>query len=171
MNFNRFLSISCTGIAALFFILCGLMVLVLPWSNRAFEMAVEAIHAYRWLFTFFGIGLLLVGIALIGQIYLGNQRKYLSIKTGDNPVDASDAVIQDALKSYWENLFPEQDIPCKVDIKKNRIFLSVDLPYYPKEKQSDFLKKVERDLSILLKEMFAYTKSLHLKISFDRESA
>jgi hypothetical protein len=171
MNFNRFLSFAFTGIAALFFLLCGLMVLVLPWSHAALEMAVNSIHTYRWLFTFFGIGLLLVSIALFGQIYLSSQRKYLSIRTGDNPIDASDAVIRDTLKSYWENLFPDQEIPCKVDIKKNRIFLSVDLPYYPKEKQSDFLKKIERELSILLKEMFAYTKSLHLKISFDRESA
>lgn len=169
MNFNRFLTLFFASIAALFFLLLGILALLLPWSNSVVEITLSSMREYRWIFTLFGASLVLVGIALIGQIYLASQKKYLTIKTGDNPVFASDSVVRDSLHAYWENLFPEQEIPCRVDIKKNRIFLYVDLPYYPQDKRADFLKKVERELSILLKELFAYTKSLHLKISFDRE--
>lgn len=170
MNFSRFLTLIFAAIASIFFLLFGLLILVLPWSNTVLDLALSSIQEYRWFLTFFGISLLLVGIALIGQIYLASQRKYLTIKTGENPVYASDAVVRDSLQAYWENLFPEQEIPCRVDIKKNRIFLYVDLPYYPKEKRPELLKKVEAELAVLLRDLFAYSKSLNLKISFDREN-
>jgi hypothetical protein len=169
MNFSRLLTLIFAAISSLFLLLFGLFILVLPWSHSALELAVSSVQEYRWFLTFFGISLLLVGVAIIGQIYLASQRKYLTIKTGDNPVYASDAVVRDSLQAYWENLFPEQEIPCRVDIKKNRIFLYVDLPYYPKEKRPELLKKVEAELAVLLQDLFAYSKSLNLKISFDRE--
>lgn len=171
MNFNRFLYSLITFITALFFLLLGFFALILPWSETLRMLAQQLIEEEVWPMTFFGAAFLLIGIALAGQILVSCRKQYYRVKTGTQTLDVSEKVIQDYLNDYFNALFPQQEIPCRIAIKKNKIAVAADLPFYPLEERKDLLNRVKLELGSIFKDYLGYSSTLDLTLSFQRHES
>jgi hypothetical protein len=171
MNFNRFLYSLITLITALFFLLFGLFAMILPWSETLHMLAQQLIEEEVWPMTFFGAAFLLIGIALVGQILVSCRKQYYRVKTDTHTLEISEKIIQDYLSDYFNALFPQQEIPCRIAIKKNKIAVAADLPFYPLEDRKDLLKRVKLELGSIFKDYLGYSATLDLTLSFQRHES
>lgn len=166
MNFNRFLYSLITFAVSLFFILLGLIAILFPISSTIREAVLTFVLEESWTLAVFGLGFFLTGIALAAQILFSSKKQTIAIGTTTHPVEISEAVVHDYLKHYWETLFPEDEVPCRIAIKKNKILVSADLPFCEAGEQKALIKKMDSDLGNLMRDFLGLTKSLHLTISF-----
>lgn len=161
-----FLNTSLTLILALFFILLGGFTFILAFSRYVQANLLDFIQNNFWILFLFGLGFILIGIALGAYSFLTHRKSYLSTKTGSNLTAISENVIHTYLESYFEKLFPDQKIPFRFLIKKKKMQVIADLPFFPLEDQKNLLNLIEGDLSEILSENIGYTESLELILSF-----
>lgn len=119
----------------------------------------------------FGLGVFIIGTALVIQIILSARTHYIVIRSGKNGVHIGEDVIESYLNSYWKELFPGREIPTRLLIKKRKIKVFADLPFIPEEDQKSLLEKVEEDLSKLFRDILGYPNELDLLISFGSEKS
>ena len=161
-----FLNTSLTLILALFFILLGGFTFILTFSSSLQANLLDLIRNNFWILFLFGLGFVLIGITLSAYSVLTHRKSYLKTKTGSNLTLISENVIHTYLESYFEKLFPEQRIPFRFLIKKKKMQVIADLPFFPLEEQKNLLNLIESDLSEILSEKIGYTESLELILSF-----
>lgn len=151
---------------ALFFILFGLITLLLPWSETIRSHVVAFINENAWPWNLFGLGFILIGAAIGTYTILTKRRRYFSTKVGPNETTISDKVIDDYLRTYFAKQFPSQDIPYRFTLGKNTFHLTADLPFVPLEEQQELLLKIESDLQKLFYDFIGYRKQLKFSFSF-----
>lgn len=155
-----------TLILALFFIVLGLIGIVLPWSTSARTEVVDFLLSNTVLLSLFGFSFLVMGAGTLLQIFNGLKRRYTTIKDGDSKVELSEEVFKDYLSIYFQELFPYTEVPCQVQLKKRKARVIADLPFVPENQQKDLLKKIEEELSDIFRELIGYRHALLLSISF-----
>lgn len=153
-------------ILALFFILFGSITLLLPWSETIRNNVVTFISENAWPWNLFGLGFILVGVAIGAYTILTKRKRYFSIKVGDNMTSISDKVIDDYLRTYFLKQFPSQEVPYRFTLGNNSFHLTADLPFVPLDDQQDLLRKIEDDMQQLLREFIGYHKQLKFSFSF-----
>lgn len=158
-----------TFVIALFFILLGIMTLLLPWSLSTREMVINFIEFNTWPWNFFGLGFLVIGLALIAHIWFSSRFRYYTVHIGPYSTSLSENVVDDYLRSYWQRLYPHTDIPYQFSFKKNKIQISVDLPYSPKDRQKEQIQQIEEDLSEMMRNFLGYRQNIELSISFEKQ--
>lgn len=164
----RFLNAALTLILALFFSLLGIFIFLVALIPSIQDNFVSLIHHHFWLWFFFGVCFFLIGLAFFAYTFLGCRKTYLSSKTGANLTIISEDVIHSYLQTYFEKLFPKQQIPYRLLLKKGKIQIIADLPYVPLEEQKNILSLIENDLSELLNQTFGYKQTLELSLSFEK---
>jgi hypothetical protein len=157
-------------IIAAFFILLGIISMLIPWSFQIRTSIVHFISENPIALFFFGFSTVLIGAALISTIVFNAQRRYYHIQSGSHPITLSETVVYDYLDSYWKSLFPAQETPCRVLIKKKKIQVTADLPFVPILEQKNLLEKIERDLLEMFRDILGYREDLDVSISFASET-
>lgn len=165
----QFLYSSIIFLIALFFLIFGSIALLLPQFTAVQDAVIHFITHYNWPWHLFGLALCFIAMALFGHIWHINQRRSLTLRKGVYETTIHEGVVDDYLKSYFSKTFPKQEIPYRFLIKKKKIQISADLPYYPKEEQKDLLEKVHSDLSDLMHNFLGYNQMLDLSLSFAKK--
>jgi hypothetical protein len=75
-------------------------------------------------------------------------------------------LINNYLHSYWKELLPKTNVPNRIALKNNRIFVIADLPYFSREEQKILLNKIDKDVSNILSKILGYDREFSLQISF-----
>lgn len=156
-------------LVAFFFIVLGLMGMILPWSVTARTAVIEFLLLNTITLSIFGFFFFVVGVATIFYIFETSKRRYIRITKEGYKTEISEAVVNDYLSSYFRELFPRTDIPFKTELKKKRAEITIDLPFVTKDEQKDLLEKIEKELSNLFRDILGYRKELRLIISFEAE--
>lgn len=155
-------------IIALFFILIGIVSIMIPWSAGVRSDLIRFILEDSLTISLFGFAFVVIGLAIVINILLNSRRSYYHVKSGQSAITVDEAVIQQYLSLYWKQLFPQSEIPFKLNIKKNRIYLSADLPYQPIEEQRPLLERIRHDLRKLFSSHLGYDSEFSLSISFQK---
>lgn len=155
-----------TFIIAVFFILLGLINIMIPWSGEVRYGLIRFILEDSLAISLFGFAFVIVGLALAIYILLGARRQYYHTKVGRHAVHIDQNVLDQYLNVYWKQLFPKAEIPYQISIRKNKIHLLVDLPHVPLLEQKPLLEKIKQDLQDLLVAKVGYDEEFYLAASF-----
>lgn len=151
---------------ALFFLLLGSLAIMLPWSPVARTDLVMFILEDSLAIFLFGFVFLAIGIAIVTQIILSARKNYYRLKSSPRAISVDEAVITNYINSYWKDLFPKTYIPSSLNLKKNKIHITADLPYIPQSEQKELLEKIKTDLDELLASLLGYRDIFYLSASF-----
>lgn len=153
-------------IVGLFFILLGVVGILVPWSPEVRSHLVRFIQEDSVFIFLFGLGLLIIGLAIATFVILSTRKRYYEIRSGENLVKIDEALFQDYLNIYWKQLFPKYEIPNRVALKKNKIYVTADLPYIPDSQQKALIERIERDLNDIFTRIIGYSHEYVISISF-----
>lgn len=158
-------------IIALFFIMIGLLGMMVQASHNIRSEVVSFILEDTLFLSLFGMASILIGIALVFYLTTGLKKRYVKIKSSNNNAFYLDeSLFQDYMKNYWKQLFPSQDIPNHVILKKNKVLITADLPYVPDSQQKALLTRIDRDLKDLFTRFLGYRQEYVVSISFQTET-
>ncbi len=91
---------------------------------------------------------------------------YFCLKSIPNPIWIDETIILNYVENYWKVIFPKRIISNRVILKKNKIFLSTDLPYVPRYEQKELISKVQKDLGDIFSRMLGYKEDFTFSASF-----
>lgn len=151
---------------ALFFLLLGILAMMLPWSPNARTDLVAFILEDSLAIFLFGFAFFAIGIAIITQIILYTRKSYFHLKSTPRSISVDETVIADYISGYWRDLFPKSHVPSRLTLKKNKIHITADLPYIPQSEQKDLLEKIKNEIDDLLHNVIGYRDTFYLSASF-----
>lgn len=146
--------------------LIGLIGAMIPWSNEIRNMIVKFIFHDTLAISLFGYAFFLIGLALAADIVINIRKRPYKISSLKGPIAVDEAVIQTYLNEYWKQLFPENDVPCHVSLKDNKIHVAVDLPYLPIQEQKTLLERIRKDLIGIFTKILGYRDEFYISASF-----
>ncbi len=156
-------------VIALFFICFGLVAILLPWSPYFRTDVVIFILENSITISLFGYGFVVVGITLLIGLYLNTRRKTYYMRTGKKTIAIDEEIVQQYLNSYWQRLYPNQQIPSHMVLKKNRIKVVADLPYASPAEQKTLMQTIQEELQDIFSRLLGYSHELVFAISFQRK--
>jgi hypothetical protein len=156
-------------INALFFISIGIAGIMVPWSIHVRTLLTRFIFEDALAISLFGFAFFLIGIALITNIFLNMKKRHYRISSLKAVTTVDEAVIQEYLNNYWKQLFPQNDIPCQLNFKDNKIHISVDLPHLPIQEQKPLLERIRKDLMSIFTKVLGYKDEFFLSASFQNQ--
>lgn len=156
-------------VIALFFILIGIVGILIPWSLHVRTLLTKFIFEDALAISLFGFTFFVIGLALATHVMLSTKRRYYEIKSPGISAVVNEAVIQDYLKTYWKQLFPTSDIPCHITFKDNKIHIVADLPYLPIQEQRPLTERIRTDLAAIFTKTLGYNDDLFLSVSFQNQ--
>lgn len=158
-----------TLVVALFFIVLGVMSMILLFSPYVRSTLVQFILENSVMLFLFGFSFLVIGVAIVTHIILGAKKKHYYIKSNNHSIYINEDIFQQYLNDYWKQLFPNQDIPNQVILKKDKVQITAELPFVPIPEQKKVITRIERDLSELFNRLIGYRKEYILSLSFQPE--
>jgi uncharacterized protein YceK len=150
----------------LFLALLGILALLLIWIPGIREGVNQFVIENSIAIFFIALTLITIGCASIAGIVYGTRKHYYSIKGGIHPKTVNDTVFHDYLTSYWKKIFPKYDVPCSVTIKNNKVHITADLPYIPREKQKSLVEQMEQDITDIFTRYLGYPAEYRFNVSF-----
>lgn len=153
-------------IISLFFVAVGATALTIAFSTYARTETITFILENSNLIILFGLLFITIGIISFFYLVQSTKRKYYTVKSQKLEVDVSESVIHKYLKNYFRELYPYNDVPCQVELKRRRAEVTADLPFVPTNEQKDLLKKIEEDLTSIFRDQIGYRNELKVSISF-----
>jgi len=154
-----------TYLLALFFVILGLLCLIIPWSESMRHILITFLES-NWITLFlFGVGFFTIGLVIMINL-ASSRRRHYSVRTGPLAISVDTTLVEAYLKEYFGSRYPNRDVACRVSVKKNCLQISADLPNVPSSIQRDLLKEIEQELQELLANSLGYCRSMRLFISF-----
>jgi len=166
MNFSKLLYSFFSTLIAIFFILLGIICIMIPWLPPIRTHIILFFLENTLALSLFGMVFLIIGVAIVANILISARHRYYRIRSGSHAVVVDEAVIQQYLDKYWSELFPDCEVPNKVMLKNNRIHVFANFPYLPLSEQKSVLKRIEEDLTDAFDRMLGYQKEFYLSASF-----
>ncbi|MGZ3732852.1 MAG: hypothetical protein ACXU9U_03855 [Parachlamydiaceae bacterium] len=151
---------------AFFFILLGFIGVILPWSTGMQNVAIYFIQHHTAFIFLFGFSSLLIGAITAVNLWLNTQRQYYHSKVNGQTVSIDTELIQTYLYKYLKELFPGRDVPYRLQVKKNKIHITIDLPSTPDSEQEVLLERIQSELYELFQSLLGYRHTFHLEVSF-----
>lgn len=171
MNIGKLIQFLITALLALFFILGGIACLLTPWSSAIRTHIILFIVENTAIISSFGLLFIILGITLLINVLISTQHRYYKIKSKGNSVLVDENIIQQLIDEYFNQLFPQKDVPSTVSLESNTIHITVNLPYFPKDKQKPFLDRVETELATNLHSVLGHRDEFYLSASFREKEA
>lgn len=150
----------------LFFLMLGIICIILPWSPSIRTGIIEFILENSTAISLFGFGFLVIGIMLMVNLYLSSKRHYYYIRVGRRSISIDEEIIRQYLQTYWKQLFPYEEIPTRLVMKKNRIKVVAELPHIPLGEQKLFVERVQDDIQDIFSRSLGYPHDFLLSLSF-----
>lgn len=166
---NHFFYSLMSFILALFFIMLGALSILMPWRPAMRTDLIQFLLENSIALSLFGLAFLTIGVAMVFSIILNAKRHYYEFKVGNNPVRVDEEVIQKYLQVYFEEIFPAQDVPCRLTVNKNLLHVTADLPYVPNTQRNVLIEKIQQDLKSLFSEHLGYNSDYYLSASFQAD--
>lgn len=163
---NRFFYSMISFVIALFFILLGVIGIIISWSTEIRADFVQFILNNSLLLSSFGFAACFIGLAIAINVLINSKRKYYHIRSDNNAIIVDEAVIQQYLNAYWKELFPDSDIPSRLTLKNNKIHIIVDFPYLPIGQQQLILERIKQDLRSKFADLLGYHNEFYLSSTF-----
>lgn len=154
-------------ILAIFFIAVGIVSLALPWSISTQTALIHLILEDSVAISLFGFSLVVIGLIIIINIGINTRRRHYTIRSGSHAITVDEIVINQYLSAYWNQLFPDRDIPSTLSLKNNKIYITVDLPYLPMGEQKELLEKIRKDLSLTFAKVLDYREEFYIAATFE----
>lgn len=153
-------------IIALFFILIGVIGIMIPWSEITRTTLIQFINEDALAISLFGFAFIIIGVAIVVNILLSTQRHYYHIRANDTSIAVDEAIIEQYLAAYWSQLFPGRDVPCRLSLKDNKIHIAADLPYMPVSEHKKLLERIKEDLRNTFADTLGYRDEFNISVSF-----
>lgn len=153
---------------AIFFIMLGIIGMMVPWSSTIRDQAVALIQQHSITIFLFGFSFAAIGIAVAFNILLNSKKSYYQFKVAEDLVSVDETIIQEYLQGYWKELFPENEIPSRLIVKHNKIHVIAEFPYMEIEEQRRLLEKIQRELREIFANLLDYRQQFQLSVSFMR---
>lgn len=153
-------------IVSILFILTGVVCVSLPWLPDVHTSILRFLIENTLFISLIGLLILAAGVAALCYTILNSSRGTFYIKRGNYSVGVDRKVLEGHLVQYLKELYPSEEIPHQLIIRRRKILISTDFPYRPKNEQEPLAEKIYDDLTQLLEEKFGYKKELYLSISF-----
>jgi len=151
---------------SLFFAATGTLLILLPWlPGIRGRIAGFILEADLPLFAT-GITLLSISIAAIAYILIHMKRRQFHVIKGCYSYAVDPEVFDRYLTHYFSEVFPEEEIPLQLIVKKNQLLIAADLPHIPQHEQKNFLEKMNEEIGALLADNVGYIKPFNLNITF-----
>lgn len=154
---------------AFFFIVLGLIGILIPWFPMVRTDVIQFILEDSLAIFLFGFCFVIIGLGCVFYIALNSRRHYYHVRSGPYAVQIDENLIQDYLETYWKQIFPHSSVPSRLQLKKNKIHLTADLPFIPPEEQKATLEKIKEDLSQIFASFLGYKQTFYLSASFQKE--
>lgn len=157
------------GAIALFFVLLGIVALLLPWSASLSVRLEPFLKENPYLISLFGLALIIVGIGMTVLWYFNVKYRsyYIHIKPNITQVDRQ--VIRDTMEAYWKQRFPDNVVPMRLTLKSQSIRLIAELPCCSVDKQKQILEEIQQDLDYLFHHILGYPYDVLVSLSFAAE--
>src|SRR5262245_47693607 len=97
-------------IVALFFILLGIIGILLPWSTTVRDDLIQFLINDSLAISLFCFVLMMIGLGIVIHIAMSARHSYYYIKSKGNPTWVDENIIQDYLETYWKQLFPKAHV-------------------------------------------------------------
>lgn len=153
-------------ILSFFFVAVGVSALTISFSAYARSELITFLLENTNLIILFGLLFIAIGIISFFYLIQSTKRKYYTLKSQQLEIDVSESVMLKYLKSYFRELYPYNDVPCQIELKKRRAEVTADLPFVPLADQKDLLKRIEEDLTSIFRDQIGYRNELKVSISF-----
>lgn len=151
---------------AAFFLLLGVLAVILPWSTAVRTDLVSFILENSLAISLFGFAFLIIGGFILISLLLRLRKRYYYLRVNQYAITVDETIIQHYLEEYWKKKFPQSEIPNRLILKRNKIKIVADLPYRPKEERKQSIATIQNDLKDLLQQIFGYSQSFKLRLSF-----
>ncbi len=158
-------------LTAIFFILLGIIGILIPWSSNIRQEVINLIADHSIAISLFGLSFIAIGVAVAVNILLSSKPKYYQFTVGKNFVYIDEKIVQRYLSEYWKELFAGQEIPNRITLKNNQIDVVADLPYVNPDQQEELLTKIQNELTDLFSDLLGYHQQFHLSVSFQQAPA
>ncbi len=155
----------CVG---LIFIITGLLAVVIPWSPPVRTSFVDWILQSSMEIWVFGALFVMIGCYLVVYSLWQSRSRYYRIQIDNPSILITESIVQDYLSSYWKSLFPLNEVPYRLEMKRRKIGVFADLPFIPLDDRKDLILQVERDLSEIFREHLGYNNRLDVRVSFQK---
>ena len=155
-----------TFFIALFFILLGIIGILLPWFPAMRIAVINFLNDNSRLTFLFGSSFLAIGIAIILNILFSARGSHYTLKIKKSPVSIHPELLQNQLQEFLKELIPDQEIPCRLQLKRNQIYVTLDFPYVEPAEQKNLLEQIGNELKNFFFSILNYQDPLHLSASF-----
>lgn len=155
-----------TFFIALFFILLGIIGILLPWFPAMKALAITFLNDYSGLTFLFGLCFLTIGVAVALNVLFSSRRSHYNLKIKDHKVSINAELLQNQLQRFLSELIPDQDVPCRLQLKRNQIYVTLDFPFVEPAEQKHLLEQVGNELKGFFSSIIDYQQPLHLSASF-----
>lgn len=156
------------SVIALFLFLLGTACLFYPWASEMQSHLIEFLISSTRLIFLFGICFILLAIGIASNVWFRTKQSYYRMKVEPLPVTIDENVILGYLNAYWKQLFPESDIPCKITLNRNELYIEADLPFVGDAAKNDIIDRIEDDLKNIFLKTVGYKDPFYLTLSFQK---
>jgi hypothetical protein len=150
----------------IFFLILGILSIIMPWSPTIRSNLIKFILENSMAISLFGFGFFVIGFTLLINLYMNSKRHYYYVRVGHKSISIDQEVVQQYLDAYWKQLYPHNDIPTRLLMKKNRIKVTAELPHMPLGEQKLFVEKIQDDLQDIFSRTLGYPHDFMLALSF-----
>lgn len=155
-----------TFVIALFFILLGVISVLIPWSEVVRQMLIDAISHNSLAISLFGFAFIVIGFTVVFDILINSRKSYYRIKSGRHDISVDETVVQQYITASLKELFLDSDIPSRLKLKNNRFHITIDLPHQSSAMQSALLEQIKEELQRQFASQLGYKEEFFLSASF-----
>lgn len=137
----RFFYLVGSFVIGFFFFVIGIFSILLPWSPLLKSLSIQFLLEKTLVLSLFGLGLTLTGLSIVIYTLLRSRRKYVTIRTGEHAVTLDENVVRQYLENYWQEQFPQFQIPFHLNFKKDLSKLLPTFLFFPFRNKKHVLKK------------------------------
>jgi len=156
-------------IQALLFLILGAIGIVLTWSVKLQEVAIQIIRGQPIVVFLVGLGFLAIGIALLLSWRQGLRNRYYYVRTGKRSAVINEKLVDNYLRTYWQERFPKLDIESQASLHRKQLQILVHFPSITKDQQQSILTQVQSELEELLTHYLGYHEPFYLMATFGEE--
>ncbi len=166
MRSANFQSTLMTFLLGLLVALVGLFAIIWPWVPAFRSSMISWLASGTWTIALVGIGLFALGVLMVAGVVVQSRRHFYHVRMGDRAVQVDESIIEGYLTQYWQTLFPGKEVNNRIRIKREKIYVSCDLPAVPFDQQKAILQRVDTDLSEIFSKVLDYRKEFWFTASF-----
>lgn len=154
----------------LFFFVLGTFTTILSWSTSLQQRTFQFILEETFAVIVLGLGVALIGIAMIYYVLGLVRRHSFYLWTGPLSVAVDDTVMYQYLEDYWQRRFPEDKIPFQVTFKKYACRVAAELPAIPRVEQKPLVNQIKEDFRDLFGRKIGYPYDVQIAAYFKRST-